>query len=147
MKLFHVQSLQILECICEVLKTKDFEDMKHDDIFVSAIFRAVQLGHVEFMTHISKAQPLFRYIYDGYGRSLFQFAAQCRQEKIYSLIYGLDEKDQTSYVGQGDKFMNNMLHSIGMLSSVAQIDHIRGAALQMQRELQWFKVRLIYLYF
>ncbi|KAG2669676.1 hypothetical protein I3760_14G043300 [Carya illinoinensis] len=32
-----------------------------------------------------------------------------------------------------------MLHLAGMLPKYSAIDHIRGAALQMQREVQWFK--------
>ncbi|XP_007221377.2 ankyrin repeat-containing protein NPR4 [Prunus persica] len=32
-----------------------------------------------------------------------------------------------------------MLHVAGMLSPLAKLDNISGAALQMQRELQWFK--------
>ncbi|KAM1009988.1 hypothetical protein ACFX13_046230 [Malus domestica] len=32
-----------------------------------------------------------------------------------------------------------MLHTVASITPLSQIDHIRGAALQMQRELQWFK--------
>ncbi|KAM2371013.1 hypothetical protein ACFX1X_045915 [Malus domestica] len=43
-------------------------------------------------------------------------------------------------VGLVDKFGNNMLHTVGSISSMtlSTINHIRGATLQMQRELQWF---------
>ncbi|XP_068312388.1 uncharacterized protein [Pyrus communis] len=43
------------------------------------------------------------------------------------------------FVSSKDKSRNNMLHAVGTISSAAQINLIRGAALQMQRELQWFK--------
>ncbi|KAM1324191.1 hypothetical protein PS2_044980 [Malus domestica] len=42
-------------------------------------------------------------------------------------------------MGQIDYYRNNMLHTVASITSFSQIDHIRGAALQMQRELQWFK--------
>ena len=35
---------------------------------------------------------------------------------------------------------NNLLHEAGMSAPSTSLDHIAGAALQMQRELQWFKV-------
>ncbi|TQE01510.1 hypothetical protein C1H46_012873 [Malus baccata] len=38
-----------------------------------------------------------------------------------------------------DKSKNNLMHVVGTISSTARINHIRGAALQMQRELQWFE--------
>ncbi|KAK9911687.1 hypothetical protein M0R45_035582 [Rubus argutus] len=138
MKMFHVQSLEILHCICDqVLKTKDVKDMQDDDIFVSAIFRAVQLGQVEFVTHICRAIPMLHHIVDVDGRNLFQFAAECRQEMFFSLL--CESGNQGYIIGMKDEFGNNTLHTIGQFSSVAQIDHIQGAALQMQRELQWFK--------
>ncbi|RVW63377.1 hypothetical protein CK203_060580 [Vitis vinifera] len=37
------------------------------------------------------------------------------------------------------RFGNNMLHLAAMLAPANQLDGISGAALQMQRELQWFK--------
>ncbi|XP_035545906.1 ankyrin repeat-containing protein ITN1-like [Juglans regia] len=38
-----------------------------------------------------------------------------------------------------DSSSNTILHMAGMLTEHTPIDHIRGAALQMQREVQWFK--------
>lgn len=141
MKMFHVQSLEILHCICDqVLKTKDVKDMQDDDILVSAIFRAVQLGQVEFVTHICRAIPMLHHIVDVDGRNLFQFAAECRQEMFFSLL--CESRNKGHIIGLKDEFGNNTLHTIGQFSSIAQIDHIQGAALQMQRELQWFKVRI-----
>ena len=39
-----------------------------------------------------------------------------------------------------DNSGNNMLHMAGFLAPSSQLSRIPGAALQMQRELQWFKV-------
>ncbi|XP_010248132.1 PREDICTED: uncharacterized protein LOC104591030 isoform X6 [Nelumbo nucifera] len=38
-----------------------------------------------------------------------------------------------------DYFGNNMLHLAAELSPYKQLSRVSGAALQMQRELQWFK--------
>ncbi|KAK9911704.1 hypothetical protein M0R45_035599 [Rubus argutus] len=56
---------------------------------------------------------------------------------VFSLL--CESGNQGYIIGMKDEFGNNTLHTIGQFSSVAQIDHIQGAALQMQRELQWFK--------
>ncbi|CAN6571571.1 unnamed protein product [Malus baccata var. baccata] len=87
------------------------------------------------------------------GQNLLQIAAECRQRQVFDLIYVLyDElKEQRKYgkdqfdrirdrVGKKDHFGNNMLHTVACISSLSKIDHTQGAALQMQRELQWFKV-------
>ncbi|RXH71196.1 hypothetical protein DVH24_018551 [Malus domestica] len=53
------------------------------------------------------------------GQTLLQIATECRHHKVYNFIY------------------DQLLTKITPLS---QIDHIQGAALQMKRELQWFKL-------
>ncbi|KAM1112552.1 hypothetical protein ACFX13_046241 [Malus domestica] len=44
-----------------------------------------------------------------------------------------------------DNSGNNMLHTVASISSFSllNINNIRGAALQMQREVQWFKVKRV----
>lgn len=39
-----------------------------------------------------------------------------------------------------DNFSNNILRLAGNLAPKDQLNRVSGAALQMQRELQWFKV-------
>lgn len=73
---------------------------------------------------------------------MFQLAVEHRQEKTFSLIYKFDKQNQQEILGKKDNCENNnVLHLVGNFSQHTQINHIRGAALQMQRELQWFKVR------
>ncbi|XP_021825764.1 ankyrin repeat-containing protein NPR4-like [Prunus avium] len=58
-------------------------------------------------------------------------------EKVYSLIYGVDQRNLIATFS--DASGNDMLHLAGMLSPTEKLDRISGAALQMQRERQWFK--------
>ncbi|XP_068304032.1 ankyrin repeat-containing protein ITN1-like [Pyrus communis] len=95
---------------------------------------------MEYITHLYRANYELREITNEKGRNIFQFAAECRQHKVFSLLYGLDAQPHwRRFVSTLDKSRNNMLHVVGTISSAAQINLIRGAALQMQRELQWFK--------
>ncbi|XP_068304474.1 uncharacterized protein [Pyrus communis] len=138
LKLIHVRSRQILDFMCEVIKHLNDEELK--DYYVSdAIVVAVENGIVDVVTSLCKARPeLLLTIYKD-GKSLFHYAVECRQEKVYSLLYGVRQRNLiTTFIDDSDK---SMLHCAGMLSPLAteKLDRIPGAALQMQRERQWYK--------
>ncbi|KAL6139993.1 hypothetical protein ACLB2K_058294 [Fragaria x ananassa] len=141
MKLVHAQVHEFLHFICEVMKNKDVTQIQDDSLLRSAIFRAVEQGKVEFITHICSANRNIYKITNEQDMTLFQFAADCRQEQIYSLVYVYSHIERIEIFRRRDKFDNNMLHIVGNFSSFAQtrVDNIRGAALQLQRERQWFK--------
>ncbi|XP_062175300.1 uncharacterized protein LOC133880360 [Alnus glutinosa] len=84
-----------------------------------------------------QANPFLQWSRGVDRTSIFSFAVLHRQPKIFSLIYGLPiKKSMTTWV---DKNGNTMLHMAGIIGDSNQINQIPGAALQMQRELQWFK--------
>ncbi|PQM34009.1 hypothetical protein Pyn_01508 [Prunus yedoensis var. nudiflora] len=105
----------------------------------NSIFRSIERGMFEFTDSVLQARPDLVWIANQIGRNPFQFAIECRQEKIYSLIYRLDKRKRTLIGNYADMSNNCALHVAGMLSPLAELDNISGAALQMQRELQWFK--------
>ncbi|KAB2610744.1 ankyrin repeat-containing protein [Pyrus ussuriensis x Pyrus communis] len=139
MKIVHVRSLAFLRLICEEInKDLDMQQMSYPTVRL-AIFQAVCKGNVEFITHICKANPELLWSTNDNSRDIFDFSIECRQEKIYNLIYGISAKDWVENIA--DKDYNNKLHIAGLLSpsAQAQLYRIPGAALQMQRELQWYK--------
>ncbi|KAB2613679.1 hypothetical protein D8674_035995 [Pyrus ussuriensis x Pyrus communis] len=137
-----------------LIETRDFDQIVclNKELFVAA-----EKWHVEYITHLCRASSFaLTLIRNQKGQNLFQVAAECHQHKVYNLIHALDDSDQSDVVkftkmkrsevvGLVDKFGNNMLHTVGSISSMtlSTINHIRGAALQMQRELQWFKYMLL----
>ncbi|CAN6708094.1 unnamed protein product [Malus baccata var. baccata] len=150
MKLVHERIKQFLPLICKVSEHVESNEMKSFDI---ALCVAAERGNVEYITHFLK-DPSHHLddIKNEKGQNLLQIAAECRQRQVFDLIYVLyDElKEQRKYgkdqfdrirdrVGKKDHFGNNMLHTVACISSLSKIDHTQGAALQMQRELQWFK--------
>lgn len=139
MKLNHVRSLEILSCMCKVIKDLESEKVKFVE---TAIFQAAERGLFEFITHIFRADPNLHDINDEKGRNLFQVAVECRQEKVFNLIHGFTKDTKDVLMNRKDDDDNNMLHMVGLFSPFAQTSRIRGAALQMQKELQWFKVRI-----
>ncbi|CAN6708854.1 unnamed protein product [Malus baccata var. baccata] len=126
---------QILDCMCDVIKHSTIEEMKDSRVY-DAIFVAVENGIVEVVTSVCKARPELLFACQG-GRNIFHHAVECRQEKVYSLIYGVCQRNLITTLLDGSD--NIMLHCAGMLSPLAKLDRIAGAALQMQRERQWYK--------
>ncbi|KAJ9550920.1 hypothetical protein OSB04_014965 [Centaurea solstitialis] len=70
---------------------------------------------------------------------IIQLAVIHRSEKIYSILYQ-NPKLKHHYRMFKDSFSgNNMLHVAGKLAPSYELKRITGAALQLQRELQWFE--------
>ncbi|XP_062005806.1 uncharacterized protein LOC133722982 [Rosa rugosa] len=139
----HVQTIDILKLMSPVLKKDNLNYVQHKFV-KKAIFQAVERGHAPFIEQILwdnlDGRSWFFTITNQHDKTVFQVAAEHRQNKIFDLIYLFNDKDQRKeIVGRKDKFGNNMLHVLGKLPPLTKIAHIRGAALQMQKELQWFK--------
>ncbi|KAG7995174.1 hypothetical protein I3843_01G095400 [Carya illinoinensis] len=115
MKLVHEQSHELLCLMCKEVSNSYQDEMLNGEIY-SAIHCAIKEGIFE---------------------NVFMFAVQCRQAKIFSLVYGLNLKN--SMLNTRDIFKNKILHLARMPPISSGLDHIQGAALQMQREVQWFK--------
>ena len=77
------------------------------------------------------------WIYEGSMRPLF-CAVQFRQARVFGLIHGIIWKN--AIANERESSGNTLLHVAGMLPPSTQLHNISGAALQMQRELQWFMV-------
>ncbi|XP_048422293.1 uncharacterized protein LOC125469242 [Pyrus x bretschneideri] len=134
MKLIHDRVNQFLPLMFKEAQTMQYGH----ECFQDALLVAAERGHVEYITQFCKTylqQPLDG-IYDENEQNLFKIAAECRQHKVYNLM-----NETSQAVEEIDDFRNNMLHTVGNISSktLSTINHIQGAALQMQSELQWFK--------
>ncbi|KAB1225599.1 hypothetical protein CJ030_MR1G020814 [Morella rubra] len=137
MKLLHAQSHELLSRMCEPISTLNAEARRNGGIY-AAIFRAIKDGNFEFVYEIVRANPDLLYVIElPTKRTIFMLAVLHRQAKIFSLIYGL-QQIKTSLSGS-DSSYNNILHMAGIFTMSTPIQHIPGATLQMQRELQWFK--------
>ena len=123
-------------------------------MLTKALHLAAKEGNVEFVLRVSKAFPQLNFRVSSGLWNTFFFAIKHRQAEVFNLIHGLRVKNMIAT--QIDTFGNNMLHVAGQLAPPSQLNRIAGPALQMQRELQWFKVRnnihfmdleLLYLHF
>ncbi|XP_062174334.1 uncharacterized protein LOC133879675 [Alnus glutinosa] len=137
MKLVHAQSHELLDLMCkEVLKSNE-NQWKKGGVY-DAVTRSVEKGNFQYFFDIIRAIPnLIWTNIDKDITSLFSLAVLYRQANIFSLIYPLGvKKAMTCWI---NKKGNSILHMAGMTGASIELNRIPGAALQMQRELQWFK--------
>ncbi|GKV50666.1 hypothetical protein SLEP1_g57365 [Rubroshorea leprosula] len=136
LKLIHTHSLAFLERMCEHIASLNRKESAAGQVY-DAFFQATKNGMEEFVVAMLKARPHLIYIIDKNKRTLFMCAVEHRQEKIFSIFCSIVAWKHrfNSIDNQG----NNCLHIAGMLAPESQLARISGAALQMQRELQWFK--------
>ncbi|KAJ9162721.1 hypothetical protein P3X46_022477 [Hevea brasiliensis] len=137
MKMRHAQALHLLKLLFKEIPSIRNEELKNLR-FNLIVYDAIKNGLVEFIQELITSNPELVWRVDNMGRTLFAYAILLRQEKIFSLIYGLGEKRRT-IMTKRDVFGNNFLHLAAKLPPAFQLDRVPGAALQMQKELQWFK--------
>ncbi|XP_010256492.2 PREDICTED: uncharacterized protein LOC104596864 [Nelumbo nucifera] len=136
-KLIHLQAVELLKHFCDQVSTLDYPPIVENGV-MAAIFRATQFGIVEFIIEIISICPHLIWSTDEHDRNIFEVAILYRQEKIFNLIYELggQRNELASYV---DEEGNSLLHVAGLLAPPHRLNEVSGPALQMQRELQWFK--------
>ncbi|XP_017972115.1 PREDICTED: uncharacterized protein LOC18604234 isoform X2 [Theobroma cacao] len=134
----HANAKELLCRIAKYISTLDKAQILQGVVH-SAMIGAAKLGVTEFIIEMSKANPDIMSFTDEHGRNIFMIAAIYRQEKVFSLICGIPALtgQLLPYV---DIYGNALLHLAAELgpNSEAKLTQISGAALQMQRELQWF---------
>ncbi|XP_040995174.1 uncharacterized protein LOC121241457 [Juglans microcarpa x Juglans regia] len=136
MKKNHVQSKKLLSDMCKVISISNTRQLTSGRVY-DAINRAVKNGIFEFVSTIVSMDSRFLEIEDRNSRNIFMLAVLYRQSNIFSLIYGLDMKNTlTSYEDLNE---DNMLHMAGIIEDSTRLNRSSGAALQMQRELQWYE--------
>lgn len=73
-------------------------------------------------------------------QTLLKVSVQHRQEKILKLMHNVVVYNMFASATSIDEFGNSILHLAAQLPPPANLRVVAGAALQMQREVQWFKM-------
>ncbi|XP_044463084.1 ankyrin repeat-containing protein NPR4-like [Mangifera indica] len=104
-----------------------------------AMYDAIKNGIVEFVAEAIKLKPDLIWRKDKNGRAIIAHAIIHRQEITFSHVYdSLGENMRIAVTGY-DTFANTFPHLAAKLGPQSQLDRISGAALQMQKELEWFE--------
>ncbi|CAN4080367.1 unnamed protein product [Withania somnifera] len=138
-KLMHLQALELVKRSWKVVLL--LNDSQIGNLLRNPsrpLFVAAELGNFEFIVELIQSYPDLIWKVDEESRSIFHIAVNHRQEKIYKLIYNIGaHKDIiTSYKSTNNE---NILHLAAKLAPTNRLGIVSGAALQMQRELLWFK--------
>ncbi|XP_059633230.1 protein ACCELERATED CELL DEATH 6-like [Cornus florida] len=136
-KLRHLQALQLVKCLCQGMYS--FSDYYGTgQFFENAYLESARMGIHEILEELVDTIPDSTWYMDADGRYIFQIAVVNRNENVFNLVYQMSEHKQ--YITHfRDNFNNTILHLAGKLAPPHKLNLVSGAALQMQRELQWFK--------
>ncbi|XP_022892458.1 uncharacterized protein LOC111407290 isoform X2 [Olea europaea var. sylvestris] len=129
---------QLAEKLCEQILT--LEGSKISNLFdqTSILTDAAKIGNVELLTLLIRSYPDLIWTVDKDFYSIFHVAVIYRQEEVFNLIYSTGAIKDLLMLRK-DKFGNNVLQLAAKLPPSSRLNSVSGAALQMQRELQWFK--------
>ncbi|TXG65803.1 hypothetical protein EZV62_007078 [Acer yangbiense] len=132
-KLMHTQTLEIVRLM---ISNVNWTYKEASERLKKPVLTAARLGIHEFVDEVLKAYPNSVLFYDEEGCNIFLLAVSYRKEKVFRLIHDqlASIRDHNNYVKE--KEGQNILHLAG---EFVPSSHVPGAALQMQREMQWFE--------
>ncbi|KAK2653784.1 hypothetical protein Ddye_013640 [Dipteronia dyeriana] len=139
-KLKHECAVKLINHVCTQLSKESFKDILHFlqcPNYVLGI--AIKGGIEEILRTLLQHFPDLIY-YDAMPeRNIFQTAIEYRQEKIVKIIKEISPTILLMAGKLAPKESNTTLLMAGKLAPAFKLFSVSGAALQMQRELQWFK--------
>ncbi|KAI3443539.1 hypothetical protein Pfo_000204 [Paulownia fortunei] len=135
-RMMHLQTLQLVKCLCKVIVGLDYSTAA--SMFEMPILLASSSGNSEIIEEILEPFPPAIWSRNRMGQNIFLLAVANRQENVFNLLYQMSEHKKLA-TQLRDVEGNNILHLAGKLAPAAQLNLVSGAALQMQRELQWYK--------
>nr|GEW19134.1 hypothetical protein [Tanacetum cinerariifolium] len=101
-------------------------------------FAGAKMGNTRFIIELIQLYPDLVWQLNDKEQTIFHIAVKCRHENIYNLLYEIGSM-KALITRTKDRKRNTLLHfaAKGKLSQ-----NVSGVALQMQRQLLWFKVHL-----
>ncbi|XP_034678502.1 ankyrin repeat-containing protein ITN1-like isoform X6 [Vitis riparia] len=106
------------------------------EIFRQSFINGAKYGIPEILEEIIKSYP---FALEYLDEDLFKLVVLNRYEKIFNLICETGMHRQLIIRTRDDTNNDNILHLAGKLAPPHRLSLVSGAALQMQRELHWFK--------
>ncbi|XP_031131429.1 ankyrin repeat-containing protein At5g02620-like [Ipomoea triloba] len=138
-KLMCMEALELFKCSWEqvlLLNCSQIGNLLKSPF--NPLFVAAELGNIQFVLHLIRSYPDLIWKVNEQSQSVFHIAVVHRQESIFRLIYSIGaHKDLIASYQSADN--ENMLHLAAKIAPSNRLNIVSGAALQMQRELLWFK--------
>ncbi|MFS7913740.1 putative ankyrin repeat-containing domain, PGG domain, ankyrin repeat-containing domain superfamily [Helianthus anomalus] len=129
------EATKLLKLVCDEIDKSKHSGTHHHHYTLPILEAACQNAY-EVVDEILYRSPETIQSEDKSGHDIIQLAIRNRSEKIYNLIYDIGER-KNIYRMYKDSSGNNILHLAGKLAPSNVLNQRTGAALQLQRELQW----------
>lgn len=137
------QALQLVKCLWkEILNRGDIDVTDLLRKPSQLLFDAAELGNFEFLAELICSFPDLVHELDDNNRSIFHVAVLHRHANIFNLIFEIGFTKELISTFKDNRDNNNILHLAAKYPHPSRVSIVSGAALQMQRELLWFKVRI-----
>ncbi|CAH1448934.1 unnamed protein product [Lactuca virosa] len=133
----HDDAMELLQNVSWLIKRENHPTSYHH-FYRYPILEATRQNAYEFVEKIVLHFPDAILSANEDGHNIIQYAVINRSEKVYNLLYQMSEH-RNIYRTIKDSSGNNLLHLAARLAPSIKFNLISGAALQIQRELQWFK--------
>lgn len=142
-KVKHKTTLKLLKRICEeVTERNSTPDIAHN--FYKATIVATIKDNPQVIQEVLAYFPQAIWSSMG-GYGIIQMAIISRSENVYNLLVHQMRVNISLHKVLKDKDQNNLLHLAAKLPPIHKLNEVSGAALQMQREMQWYKVKILYI--
>lgn len=137
LKYTHYEVIGILGYFCQSIVEFNSLQLKNASAH-EGMLHAAQHGIIEFIIAMKEANHDLLSAIDCCNRGIFSHAILYRKENVFQLIHCLNRRSEI-FRNHIDIFGNNLLHLAAQLGPSSDRDSRSGAALQMQREIKWFK--------
>ncbi|KAA8542500.1 hypothetical protein F0562_023652 [Nyssa sinensis] len=140
-KLMHHEAPKLMKYLCNQAKEEDVELPK-----LPLLFGAQHGIHevVKEILNLYEREDIFEIVNEE-NHNAFHLAVMYHREKVFNILYQYVQYlpthvQKVPFTSHRDQNGNNVLHLAGNLARQDRLDLVSGGVLQMQRDLQWFKV-------
>ncbi|CAH1448927.1 unnamed protein product [Lactuca virosa] len=133
----HLDAILLLASVCDLIRFRN-DPMCYHQYYMNPLYEAIRQNSYDVVEYILSYFPDALTSANEEGHNIIQYAVINRSENIYNMLYQMGEHNNI-YRTVKDPFQNNLLHLAARLAPSNKLNLISGAALQIQRELQWFK--------
>nr|KAJ0196002.1 hypothetical protein LSAT_V11C700361950 [Lactuca sativa] len=125
----------VLNLVCNEIDKLEYCGTHHP-YYTGPILEAARQNVYKVVDEILFRSPEAIRCTDKNGYDIIILAVLHRSYKVYNLIYDIGER-KNLYRTFVDSSKNNIVHLVGKLAPSDELSRRTGAALQLQRELQW----------
>ncbi|XP_026431061.1 uncharacterized protein LOC113328183 isoform X2 [Papaver somniferum] len=138
-KLINKQATELVSnMLAQIDITMTKSDVKEFFKKSSLMKTAITYGTMEVIVQCLEKFPYL--IWDEMeGQTMVQIAIAERNDKVFNFICKKSEEDMDELNSRMDERGNTILHYAADIAPSHRLNSVSGAALQMQREAQWFK--------